>query len=607
MRTRTLKTTILLSFMTVILFLGVSAGTLGFYLIKSNVIDRAQDQVTDDLKAAASVFNEEIKDIGQALSLVDPGADPVWIKSKAELHYVYSLTAEEAGKSANLLARKAAEGLPSGGVRILAGAGPKPGIEPGEGIRILYTPKARPSSRKVLKDLMVKEYAVPVEDTEGKIEQVMVGGRIINRDYELVDKIRDLVFEEKIYEDRPVGTVTIFQDDVRVATNVLNAEGERAIGTRVSEEVYDNVVKNGRTWLDRAFVVNDWYITGYEPIRNPEGAIIGILYVGVLEKPFHDIARNSLLLYMLIVSGAVVMAIFLSVLLAGVISRPVKDMLKATEKISAGDLKCRVRPHTAITELNKLSASFNNMARKLSESYGELKVSNRKLEALNKSYLDLIGFVSHELKGILSSAILNVYSVRDGFLGMVNFKQQKALDSIGRNLDHLDSTVKNFLSLSRIEKGEIKVDKVPLKIKEDIFDVSVDTFAKRISAKEIEVAIDIPEAMEVEADEDLMRVVANNLISNAIKYGKKNGKIQVKAVRRPEGGAEVSVYNDGRPITPQEKKRLFKRFSRLEGEEVKKEKGTGLGLFITREIIESHGGSIDVFPGDKGNTFVFTI
>ncbi len=101
---------------------------------------------------------------------------------------------------------------------------------------------------------------------------------VVNNDYEVVDKVKELVG----------GTCTIFQvqgsQAVRVSTNVLKTDGERAVGTTVSQPVYDAVVRQGKPFYGRAWVVNDWYNTAYEPIKNPNGQVIGILYTGVKEK-----------------------------------------------------------------------------------------------------------------------------------------------------------------------------------------------------------------------------------------------------------------------------------------------------------------------------------
>ena len=82
------------------------------------------------------------------------------------------------------------------------------------------------------------------------------------------------------------GTATLFLDDVRITTNVRLFEGRRALGTRVSSIVRSTVLDQGKTWLDSAFVVNDWYISAYEPIIDSYGKRIGMLYVGFPEAPF---------------------------------------------------------------------------------------------------------------------------------------------------------------------------------------------------------------------------------------------------------------------------------------------------------------------------------
>ncbi|MBP1908226.1 Cache 3/Cache 2 fusion domain-containing protein [Methanolobus bombayensis] len=111
---------------------------------------------------------------------------------------------------------------------------------------------------------------------------------VVNGNYEIVDNIKNMVG----------GTATVFQvqdgEAVRVSTNVINNEGERAVGTTVSQPVYDAVVSNGETFYGRAWVVNAWYLTAYEPIMNSAGEIIGILYVGVLEDPFINTIREHM-------------------------------------------------------------------------------------------------------------------------------------------------------------------------------------------------------------------------------------------------------------------------------------------------------------------------
>jgi len=609
-RAISIKTRILLSFLMVVFVLSVSVALLGYNVLERDVIQRAERAVRRDLAAARMVYSDEIERIGQMLRLVSSEGNAGELTSELNLHYVRYVEASDFDALSSEIAREVvARGQALGATRLIGheelGA---MGVSfPGKGpIEIKATPMARPTDKRILRDVMAKEYAVPVMDEQGHIKAVLYGGRVINRDYRLVDRIREMVFGQALYNAKPVGTVTIFQDDVRISTNVLNEDAERAIGTRVSSQVYSKVVEEGQLWHDRAFVVTDWYKTAYEPIRDIHNRIIGILYVGTLEQPFNDMARQILLMYLASVAGVTGIAVLFSFILAGAISRPLTDVVRATECLASGDWGYEVNADTSIKDIDSLAEAFNAMAVGLREREESLRISNEKLAASNKRYIDLIGFVAHELKGILASAVMNAYAVRDGFLGMVNFKQRKALDSVCRNLDYLDATVKKFLNLGRIERGELSVHKTSLNLKRDVFDVSIDSLAAVALRKHLKIENDIAADLDVEADHDLMQIVANNLVSNAIKYSPESGQIRMTA-RDVNGKVEIDVYNDSTPISEVQRAKLFQKFSRLDSEETRKVKGTGLGLYITKQIIERHGGQIQVEPREHGNSFVFQI
>jgi len=604
------KTRILVSFLLVIVALSASIAMLGYYVIKKDIFERTERKVLNDLKTARMVYAAEIERIGQGLRLISPDGDLEALRDRLDLHYLgYAPASQFQTLSSPIAQAVATGGQPLGGTRIATRqeleeiGGDVLAIE---SIQIKPTPMAKPTDRTALDQVMTKEYAVPVPDEDGTLRGVLYGGRIINRDYTFVDRIREMVFGGELYHDKPVGTVTIFQDDVRVSTNVLDEDGRRAIGTRVSAQVYDKVVRDGQIWHDRAFVVTDWYKTAYEPIKNIEGDVIGILYVGTLEEPFNAMARQIIFLFLASVGAVTVIAVLFSFILATAISRPLTEVVRASECLAAGDWGYRVNTNTSIKEINRMAEAFNAMALGLRDRQESLRISNEKLAAMNKSYVDLIGFVAHELKGILASAVLNAYSVRDGYLGMVNFKQRKALDSVTRNLDYLDATVKKFLNLGRVERGELDVHKAELNLKKDVFDASINSLKAISFRKQLDIANEIDPELQVEADNDLMQIVANNLVSNAIKYSPNAGRIRITA-KPVNGKVEVDVYNDSTPISAEQRARLFQKFSRLNTTETKNVKGTGLGLYITKQIIERHGGDIRVEPRDHGNSFVFQI
>jgi signal transduction histidine kinase len=246
------------------------------------------------------------------------------------------------------------------------------------------------------------------------------------------------------------------------------------------------------------------------------------------------------------------------------------------------------------------------MAVRLYEREQNLCASHAKTAELNKNYIDLIGFLSHELKGILAASVMNVCSVRDQYFGSLNEKQMRALDGAAHSLDYLTVTVRKFLNLGKIEKGELKLNRRETRLKEDIFDNAANVLLPAAARKDMQIHNKIGAGLTLNLDPELIHVVACNLISNAVKYGNEGGKIIVSSSQR-DGRISIEVYNDSMPLSNDQQARLFKRFTRLDTPATKNEKGSGLGLFISREIIQLHGGKIWTEARERGNAFIFDI
>jgi signal transduction histidine kinase len=597
----------MLSLLYVILFLGLCISVFGYFVVKKYIYQSAQEKVIQDLEIVREAYDQQLEEMQMAFNMINERTNLGLTRKYLSLDYLYWVPRSQKGKVGSEIVQKVfATAQDTGATRIIPKQQVDRVIGPIEGITLKNTPKARPTDKKVLRDVMALEYARPQINEDGTVEKVLVGGKLINKNFTFIDHLVNTVFENRLYKGKPLGTITLFQDDVRIATNVLDEQGKRAIGTRVSEVVYRRVIEQADKWLDRAFVVTDWYFTAYEPIKNIKGDIIGIIYVGILEKPFVELQNNLFLALILIILGGCVMSIVFSMFISKSIAVPLTKVMQRTKQISNGNLEIKMEEETSIEELNALIAAVNDMSLTLAHRQESLDISNQKLEILNKSYLDLIGFVSHELKGILSSIILNTYLIKKRILGSINEKQEKTLNSIARNLDYLAVTVKNFLNLSRIEKNELEINKNELMLKEHIFDVAVEAFDQPLKDKNMVLRNHMPDNLKLNADSSLLQIVANNLLSNAIKYGKPEGEIRL-AAKEEDNMVEVEVYNDGEPICEVDLEKLFKKFSRIIYRGMESIKGSGIGLYITKEIIKLHGGTIKAEPRANGNSFIFYI
>jgi two-component system NtrC family sensor kinase len=638
-KSKKLRMRILVPFDIVIVTFALLVAGLGYFVIKQDIIAKAQTKVKNDLNSAREIYAQQVKSVKDiirftalrfflkdaisendrqtlskelerirtaesldVLNLTDPSGR-VLVRSRNS-SVIGDSQANDMLVSMVLSSRE----IIAGTLIVPQEELEKEGRELAEQAYIKYipTPKAKPVEEQENTAGMMIKAGAPVFGYDGKLLGVLYGGILLNRNYEIVDKVKETVYKGETFKGKDVGTATIFQGDLRISTNVKTKEGNRAIGTRVSEVVNEQVLVKGQPWVARAFVVNDWYKTAYEPIRDIDGRIIGILYVGILEQPFTYMARNILIVFFVIVAIATAMAASLEIFLTKTISRPLERMLEATKELSEGDLGYEVDTETGTTELDTLAASFNEMSAQLRAREESLKTINEKLAVLNKTYLDLVGFVSHELKGIVATTIMNTAAVRDELFGPINPKQKKSLESVSRNLDYLRETVRKFLDLSRIEKGELEVNKKELRLKEDIFDPCLEIFSSQIAERQMEVINNIAPEISLQGDIDLLRIAANNLVGNAVKYGLDEGKI-ILGSEDIDGKVQIEIYNDSRPIQEQEKEKLFKKFSRLGTLKEKEVKGTGLGLFVTKEIITKHGGDIWVEPKENGNSFIFQL
>jgi two-component system NtrC family sensor kinase len=642
MHFRTLRSKLVFSFLLVVLAGGLASTMIGTRMVGNTIIAEAQNKVRHDMASAWMVYQEKLNRVKDVLHLtakrdliirslvgrdvevlrrelerlrIEYGLDVLTVTDNKGVVLTRTRSPYQAGdfQGNDELVRRALKREVVATTEIvpqeeLAKDGP-------ELVRQAYmefvpTPmaKARPETKET-SGMMLKA-AVPILDINDNVLGTLYGGSLLNRNYEIVDKIKDIIFKGERYKGIDTGTATIFQWDLRISTNVKDKSGLRAISTRVAKDVYDQVLENGRAWVDRAFVVNDWYIAAYEPIRNLKGEIIGILYVGTLEEPYTDIRNRVIYSFFGIAFLGVVMVLILAYFITRSITRPIDELVKATEVIAGGDFSHEV-PIQSRDEVGHLAGSFNRMTGTLKATMDELYVLNTKLQDLNRHYLEMLGFVTHELMqpiGVLKGFLVMLDDESLGPLGTP--KQKQAVSTMLRNVNALINMIQKYLQLGRIESGKMEVNKVHMPIFAQALQPILEDERQQINARKMEVVIENEESfrkVEGEADPVLLRIVFSNLIGNVLKYGQEGGKIWCGFREEPE---EFLFYvkNEGRGIPADQLTKVFEKFSRLGGELERARGGTGLGLFNSKEVVERHGGRIWAESEEgKWANFLFTI
>lgn len=232
------------------------------------------------------------------------------------------------------------------------------------------------------------------------------------------------------------------------------------------------------------------------------------------------------------------------------------------------------------------------------------------LAAANRAYGEMLSFVAHELKSPLSGMIGQAQLLQEGYLGETNDRQHKAAGKIIDQGLYLSRLVSDYLNLARIERGELRPQFQPLDdFVQQVIDPAWSSLADRAAERDLDLAIDAaPRPLEAQCDAQLMRIVMANYLSNAIKYGREGGRIDVRAGIDQAGRLRVAVRNEGPGFAPEHRSELFKKFSRLDEPQLKQQKGTGVGLYSCWRVVNLHGGRVDARsePG-RWAEFSFTL
>jgi len=602
---------------------------IGSLLITDRVFRQAQLKVLSDLNSARRVYDDEINHLGSIVKVAGMGpemasslasgrfaaVEPVLQKLRQEEGLSFLNLIDSRGvvryraanpvlrgddSSADPVVAGALAGRLTGGTQVYSAdrlALESPSLPATAEVEIRQTPMARTVTGGSEKQGLLLVSASPVRSVDGRVLGVLQAGLMLNCDSRVVDTVTRTVFDRE-----GGGAATVFLGDVRIATNVRDASGGRAIGTLMSREVARVVLEQGERWSDRAFVLNDWFISAYEPLRDSGGRIVGALYVGMPERPLLEMRRSLNLIF----AGVLLLVACIGIVIAGWISRrlamPVRALAEAARRMAAGE---RIEPirSAGSDEIGLLADEFNQMALEVSslkenleekvvqrtlqleEKSGELLAAQRELARSERlAGLGLLAAgVAHEINNPLAIIRGNAELLQSAI--PAEREEREEVDAIVDEAVRIGRIVGNLRTFSR--SGLQQVSRFSLGgVLDDILDqvghqVPLERYhlSRRYWGRDL----------TVEGDSDQLRQVFTNLILNGLQAMPEGGELLIDLEPCGDGDLVcVTVQDHGCGIDPEQMEKLFTPFFTT------KPRGTGLGLAVSYGIVRDHGGEIRV-------------
>ncbi len=482
------------------------------------------------------------------------------------------------------------------------------------------TPHAQPTQRVVEDRGMLFHMVSPLRARNGEVKAVVRAGVLVNRNFEFVDSLRDLVYSRGSLVEDSIGTVTVFLDDVRINTNVpreLQSPQQRALGTRVSAQVRDKVLTNGEQWVGRAFVVNEWYISAYEPITDVHGDVVGMLYAGFLEAPFRQNHYDALKFLLVLFVVVATLCIFLAIRGAKSIFKPIESMARVIRKTQQGhDL--RIGKLASHDEIGELAAQFDLMLDQLQIQRDQIQAAADQLEVkvglrtqeLKQKTIDLqenINLLQRtrqqlvakeklaaigELAAGIAHEINNPTAVILGNMDLITQELGSAAQPITREteliiqqVDRIRAIITNLLQYARPGDAMIQIAQVDLNrvVQDALVLVRHDLIRHGVRLQ-----LDLRADRLVGGNHQQFQQVMINLIVNAMHAMATGGRLVVRSRNWHGEGVLLTVRDNGRGIAPDTLSYIFDPFfSRTPG-------GTGLGLSISQGILQRFGAEVRV-------------
>ncbi len=490
-------------------------------------------------------------------------------------------------------------------------------------IKLVPTQAAVPTDRQAETRGMVVHTASAVQ---AGTPAALVGGLLLNRNLSFIDTINDLVYPAASLTEGSRGTATLFLEDVRVSTNVRLFENVRALGTRVSAIVRSTVLDGGKVWLDRAFVVNDWYISAYEPIVDSFGNRVGMLYVGFLDTPFQAAKQRTLKTILGGFLAVVLLSVPIFLRWAGGIIKPLERMVATISKVEDGDLGARTGLPAGQDEVGLVAGHLDHLLEQLqerdqklrdwaeelnkrvAERTRELSEANQRLEATTKQLLvaEKLAAIGEITAGI-AHEINNPIAVIQGNLDVIRQEvgDDTGLDTefglIYEQVHSVNVLVSKLLQFARPEEYAGLVEH---HVPDEVINDSIPLVQHLLGKGNITLVLDLKADRPVAMNRTELQQVLINLIVNAIHAMPDGGTLTLRSANKDRDGVqgvEIEVSDTGIGMSCEVLESVFDPFFTT-----KQAEGTGLGLSISQKLVSRSGGQIRA-QSKEGEGASFTV
>ncbi len=472
-------------------------------------------------------------------------------------------------------------------------------------VAVVPTRNAAPDDRAEERRAMVLLSTRTVRAIDGRVLGHVEAGVLLNRNLPFIDHINQIVYPEGSLPFGSRGTATLFLDDVRISTNVRLFGGEkddRAIGTRVSLAVRDAVLGAGSTWLDRAFVVNEWYVSGYQPVVDAAGRRVGMLYVGFTDAPFRWVKYGVLASVGLVFFAVMIGSALVCLRWARSIFAPLERMSLTMQVVEGGDMQARVGEVAGRDEIGELAGHLDRLLDTVDDKTQALQAINADLDAkvvertraleaaqgqlVRSEKLAMVGqltaSIAHEVNNPIAVIQGNLDLVRE-LLGPHVERVRGELKLADEQIERMRLIVTQLLQFARPAEYAGYVEPIDAnRLVED----SLLLAAHLLARTRIDVQRDLQARLRPAANRQELQQVMVNLLVNAIHAMPEGGTLLLSTRDGPDRVVEITVADTGAGLSPELIDELFKPFV------TRKKDGTGLGLWISRTIVDRYGGEL---------------